>query len=357
MRSRIGLLAALVLAVAGVAATPAVAQGHDNGHHKPPRDYDAEIHDALASAKSAAGFDHLGTLNRLCFLPPVNGEPSTDDKVPGYVADPSTAPARDTWYADPAQVFDDLYFVGGSKHSSWALKTSDGIILIDTIYPYNSQELILDGMRKLGLDPADIKYIVVSHAHGDHIGGVELVQNASGAPVVMGAADWDLVKRFPKRYTSMTPDASTGIRIDKPTDLKLGRTTLHIIPTPGHTQGTLGYTFTVHDFGHPVTVAYSGGTALSMQNDKPDPGIANLQQYIDSQKAMRTAAARSHATVLLSNHSEFDSAAAKTKMLPGRGFGPHPFVNGEEFVKNYFDVGIQCAKAVRLGLEKTAAGE
>jgi metallo-beta-lactamase class B len=338
-----------------MAAAPVLAQG--------ARDYEAEIEDAVRMAKDAAGFDHLGTLNRLCVLPPTGGPPSTEDNVPGFIADPSTIPPRETWYADPAQVFDDLYFVGGRLHSSWALETSDGIILIDTIFPYNSEELILDGMLKVGLDPADIKYIIISHAHGDHIGGVEIVQEASGAPVVMGAADWDLVEQFPNRYTSMTPDPTTGIRVSRRMNLRLGNTTVHIVPTPGHTQGTLSYVFTVHDFGRPVTVAYSGGTALSFQTDLPDPGIANLQQYIDSQKAIQAAAVRSGATVLLSNHSEFDDAVDKNRMLASRGpDDPHPYATPgapgfrppEEVVENYFDVMIGCARAKQIGLEQVA---
>ena len=96
-----------------------------------------------------------------------------------------------TWYAEPAKVFDNLYFVGGKIHSAWALTTSDGIILIDTIFPYNSEELIVGGMKKLGLDPKNIKYVLISHAHADHIGGAEMLQARYGARVVMGGPDWD----------------------------------------------------------------------------------------------------------------------------------------------------------------------
>jgi metallo-beta-lactamase class B len=351
VKSPFALISMLVLA-GGMAATTAIGQG-------PPtdRDFSAEITDAVRTAKEAAGFEHLGTLNRLCVLPPSTGAPSTNDEVPEYITDPSTAPARDSWYADPAQVFDDLYFVGGSQHSSWALTTDDGIILIDTIYPYNSKELILDGMRKVGLDPADIKYVIISHAHADHIGGAEIVQEASDAPVVMGAADWKTVEQFPGRYTNMTPDASTGISVDKPIDLTLGETTVRVIPTPGHTPGTLSYIFEAHDHGRPVTVAYSGGTAFNFQTDLPDPGIANLQQYIDSARMFQQAVVDAGATVLISNHSEFDNAVNKNRMLAGRGDGPHPYENGAESVGKYFDVMIGCARAKQIGLEKVAAGK
>jgi metallo-beta-lactamase class B len=358
MRSRLALLTtALVLVGGSVAAAPVFAEGTGSAQSS-PRDYAAEILTAQKAAKTAAGLEHLGTLNRLCFVPPVNGAPSDNDSVPAYITDPSKAPAKSTWYADSARAFDDLYFVGGSVHSAWILKTSSGLILIDTGYQYSASTLILDGMKKFGLDPKDIKYIIVSHAHADHVGGVEVAQKATnGARVVMGSGDWDAIKAHPKTFTGQTPDFRTGIRVSKNTDLKLGGTTVHIIPTPGHTPGTLSLTFTVHDFGDPVTVAYSGGTALGFQNDKPVPGIANLQQYIDSAKKMQTAAVKAGATVLLSNHSEFDNAVTKTRELAGRGSGPNPFVNGAASVKNYFDVSIQCARADQLGLEKDAAGQ
>src|SRR4029450_4620242 len=74
----------------------------------------------------------------------------------------SPPPPRAPWYTDPGKVFDNLYFVGTKIHSAWALTTSEGIILIDTVYDYNSEEAIVEGMKKLGLDPATGKYVVMS---------------------------------------------------------------------------------------------------------------------------------------------------------------------------------------------------
>src|ERR1044072_4356585 len=84
------------------------------------RDFDAEYRAAVQAAKDAAAFEFLGTLVRTCLLPQSGGE-NTTDNVPDFVANPSKVPPRDTWYAEPAKVFDDLYFVGGKVHSSWAL--------------------------------------------------------------------------------------------------------------------------------------------------------------------------------------------------------------------------------------------
>src|SRR5258705_5779201 len=131
--------------LAGIAADSGFAQ-----QAPVKRDFESEIQAALQAAKTAAEFEFLGTLARTCLLPQSGGE-DTRDNVPGYVTNPASAPPRDTWYAEPARVFDNLYFVGGKVHSSWALPTKDGIILIDTVYPYNSEELIIGGNPKLRL--------------------------------------------------------------------------------------------------------------------------------------------------------------------------------------------------------------
>ena len=312
------------------------------------RDFDHEIEDAIRAAQRAAGSEFLGTLTRLCLLPAL-GSVNETDVVPAYVRDPNSAPLRETWYADAAQVFDNLYFVGGKVHSAWALATSEGYILLDTIYPYNSEELIIGGMQRLGLDPNAIKYVVISHAHGDHIGGAEMLQKR-GARIVMDPIDWAMLTRYPNRYTSMSPRRDIEAYDGMP--LTLGDTTVTLWRTPGHTPGTLSFTFEVFDRGRPLTVVYSGGTALNFPCSTPDPGIANLQIYIDSQRHIAAKAAAAGATVLLSNHSEFDNAVTKVKMLAGRGNGPHPFDIGGELVQRYFEVTRNGARAAQIGLER-----
>lgn len=338
---RIGLALAMA---AGFAVTSVLAQAA-----KPARDFDAEIRSSLESAKTAAGVEFLGTLARICLLPQSGGE-NTNDTLPGYISNPASAPARETWYADPAKVFDNLYFVGGKVHSSWALTTSEGIILLDTIFPYNSEELIVGGMKRLGLNPADIKYVIISHAHADHIGGAEMLQARYGARLVMGAPDWRLVETYPNRYKTMAPKrdivATDGMKIT------LGDTTVTLWETPGHTPGTLSFTFTVRDRGRRVNVAYSGGTAFNFVNNTPDPGIRNFQTYINSQQHIAAQAAATAATVILSNHSEFDNAVNKNRMIAGRGDGPHPYELGADWVRRYFQVMQHCARAAQLGLEQ-----
>ena len=317
------------------------------------RDFDAEIRAALQSAKDAAGVDFLGALARTCLLPQSGGENNTDT-LPGYVTKPASAPARDTWYAEPARVFDNLYFVGGKVHSSWALTTSEGIIIIDTIYPYNSEELIVGGLQKLGLDPKTIKYVLISHAHGDHIGGAEMLQTRYGARVVMGAPDWDLVAKFPNRYKTMAPKrdivATDGMKIT------LGDTTVTIWLTPGHTPGTLSYTFSGARSRAPGQRGLLGRHGVQFRQQHAEPRHQELPDLHRVAAAHGREAGLTKATVILSNHSEFDNAVNKNRMIAGRGEGPHPYELGADSVQRYFQTLQGCARAAQLALEKQQAG-
>lgn len=226
-------------------------------------------------------------------------------------------------------------------HSSWALKTSDGVILIDTLYNYASEAEIVDGLRKLGLDPGTVKYVIVSHGHGDHDEGANLMQQRFHARIIMGGPDWDAIEKannMPGGTPKRDMVATDGEK------LTLGDTTVTIILTPGHTLGTLSLLFQVKDHGKPLNVVYSGGTAFNNQFD-----AERFQMYIASQRKLAKLAADSGATVLLSNHSEFDNAYTKGRLLASRGPGePNPFVVGQESVARYFTTSDECAQAELL---------
>jgi len=294
-----------------------------------------EIESHLAAAKTAAGFDFTGTLARVCIAPQTG---------PGRDVAPGPAPARDTYFTEPAKVFDNLYFVGTKIHNSWALTTSEGIILIDTLYEYATDEEIVGGLKKLGLDPANIKYVIISHAHGDHIGGAKMIQDRFHPKLVMGDLDWKMVEDSKNQYPNGKPKRDVvGTDGQK---ITLGDTTVTLVSTPGHTPSTLSAIFQVKDNGRPITVAYSGGTAFNFVNDPPHFDI-----YINSQRHMADAAAKAGATILMSNHSEFDDAVRKIKMMGARKPGePHPFEQGKDAVARYFKVTDECAQVAKLKL-------
>jgi len=315
----------------------------------------SEIDAHIAAAKAAAGLDYRATFVNLCFpgANPGLANPAVaragGAAAPGGRAaggrGPAATPDRATWYASPYKVFDNFYWLGTRQHSSWALRTSDGIIIIDTNFAWATEPEIIDGLTTLGLDPRQVKYVVISHAHGDHDQGAAELQKRFGAKVVMGAPDWEATLQRPATAAGGVPTRDVVIA---PAGMKLtlGDTTIDIIPTPGHTPGTLSYVFPVKDQGRTVMVAYSGGTLTGAFGANAE----RWDEYIESQNRIAKAAAAAGATVLLSNHSEYDNAYTKARLVAAkREVGEdHPFVVGAAAVQRYFTVMTECAMASRL---------
>src|SRR4051812_40349354 len=212
----------------------------------------------VSAAKRAAGTDYPGTFLRICVAPDnLQGAAGRGPAARGAAPLAArTAPDRALWYAKPYKVFDNLYFVGTKIHSSWALTTSDGIILIDTLFDYAIEPEIVEGLTTLGLDPRKIKYVLISHAHGDHDQGAALLQSRYGAKIVMGAADWESTLPRPASAPGGVPKRDVAVGPEG-TKITVGDTTVDVIATPGHTPGTLSFIFTARDKGRPVVVAYA----------------------------------------------------------------------------------------------------
>jgi metallo-beta-lactamase class B len=294
-----------------------------------------QIEAHLAAAKAAAGFDFPGLLARNCIAPQTAEGPDVAPPPP---------PDRASWYTEPAKVFDNFYFVGTKIHSSWAMTSREGIILLDTLYDYASEEAIVGGLRKLGLDPTTVKYVIVTHAHADHDGGAKLMQDRFGSRIIMGGPDWERIEGSVHRYPNGKPRRDM-VALDGQ-KVQLGDASVTLALTPGHTAGTVSMFFQVTDNGKPLTVAYSGGTAFNFQNDVP-----HFDTYIYTQRKMAGLAAGVNASVIMSNHSEFDSAVTKIKTIAARRPGePHPFDLGRDAVQRYFKTSDECAQVARLKL-------
>jgi metallo-beta-lactamase class B len=291
----------------------------------------------LAAAKKAAGIDFPGLLAALCVAP--RTAPAPLDVAP------APPPAnRASWYTEPAKVFDDVYFVGTKDRSAWVLPTSDGLILIDTTFEYEAEPVIVGGLKKLGFDPAAVKYVIISHAHPGEVGGAKLMQDRFGSHIVMGAGDWDMMDHYVNLYPHGKP--KRDIAVTDVQKITLGERSVTLVPMPGHTPGTLSMIFQVKDDGRPLTVAFSGGTEFNFVNDVP-----HFDTYIASARKFAGVAAEAGASVLMTNQSEFDNAASKIRMLAGRRSGePHPFEVGRDGVQRYFKVLDECAQVARLKL-------
>jgi metallo-beta-lactamase class B len=295
----------------------------------------------VAAARTAAGDEHTAIFDSLCAAPAPAPVPAPVSP-PGQPAAPPPAPPRSQWHADPARVFDNLYYLGQTEYTAWAVTTSDGIIVIDPLFEYSVEDEVINGLKTLGLNPADIKYVLVSHGHRDHAGGARLLQDRFGARVVMSADDWDLLAR----NTAAWPKPRRDIVATDGQRLTLGDTTLILHLTPGHTPGTISTLIPVRDQGRTHTAALWGGTAFNftVTPDKPRPYW--FEQYVRSAARFREAVTAARADVLIANHPNQDGARVKLTRLAGRRPGDaHPFVIGTDSIRRYLTMVGECAMA------------
>jgi metallo-beta-lactamase class B len=296
------------------------------------------VNGLVSAAKQAAGLEWAGTFLRLCIAPP----PAPPRAAPATNAAPPQPPAKSAWYAEPAKVADNFYFLGTRIHNAWALVGSDGIIVFEALFDYAAPDEIADGMRKLGLDINKVKYVVLSHAHADHDGGARYLQDKmASAHLVYGGPDWDAVDKSTNHAGGKPKHDTVGTDGMK---LSVGDASVQIVTTPGHTAGTLSFLFEVKDNGRPLRIAYVGGTAIPF-----DGTAAYYDGYIASVKKMAKAAADFGATALVSNHTEFDNAYYKAHTAANRKAGEaNPFDVGKAAVGRYFTVVEDCSTAAKL---------
>lgn len=264
--------------------------------------------------------------------------------APGVFGPPM--PPAGTPQLPATRVFDQLYYLGVPSVSAWALVTSDGIILIDTLDNADeARDYIEAGLKSVGLDPGRIKYILITHAHADHYGGAKYLQDKFHARVLMSAADWDFAAanagRFPPARFGPVP--ARDLVVEDGQTLSLGQTRLKLYVTPGHTPGAVSSIFTVTDHGKPHVVSFMGGTGLqTIDRDPAKGGFATMRASLQRFAKLSVDAG---ADVVLANHPFTDGAYRK--VAAERTRQPHlPWVAGKDAVLRFYVAFIEMVGAV-----------
>lgn len=257
--------------------------------------------------------------------------------------------------AEPAKIFDNLYFIGVPDVSAWAITTSAGIIVIDSLNNAREAETFIEGgLRKLGLDPMQVKYVVVTHAHADHYGGAQYLADTLKAQLVMSETDWNLLATAQR---STNPDhgpiPTRGMSVKDGDKLTLGDTTIDIVETPPHTPGAISLLIPLKNGNTQHVGALWGGIGFNFQRTEQ-----NFTTYYNSVGKFANAARARNADVPMANHSKFDNALLKIAALKSRAAGqPHPFVLGNAVQQRIFDVQQECALAQRAMLRTAASAK
>ena len=285
----------------------------------------------VAKAKQIAGKEWAGEATFFCETPRANSP-----------TDPLIAPTK---------LFDNLYAFGRSGTVVYAIPTSAGIILIDSGYGNEVESVLLAQMKMVGLDPAQVKTLILTHGHGDHFGGAAYFQDHYGTHIVESAADWDLMEHPPQPPAGFAPKGPPPAPVTPPRrdivaeegkPIVLGDEKVTPVMVPGHTPGSMALIFPVKDGGKTHIAGLYGGTVLLTRILKDE----QLQQYLKSLEHYKEVARKMKVDVEVQNHPLYDGMPEKLAALKDRKPGsPNPFVVGPGSYAKFLDVQSECMQA------------
>jgi metallo-beta-lactamase class B len=327
------------------------------------------VKDAMAYARQLAGDDWYFLQIQRLQCADVD-ESNTVVQTPGSNNNDSWNP--NGWKevpAVPTKVFDNVYYVGGMEVGGWIIDTGDGYIMLDTSYAYGLDTILLPNMAKLGLNPAKIKYILITHGSvgaftADHSGTVQYFNNKYGTKVVLSAQE--AASSNPALLKNRTDDIVVGSDGKK---LTLGNTTITMVHTPrsydrntGAVGGGLSYFIPVKIQGKRHMWATYGNTGINVGSVK---GNSNVELYLKSMAKFLGYVDSLKPDIAISSHPFVDGSIRRMELIRecddrhGRhNFGRHdqcgphnPFLIGREGARRYFEIMNQCA-VVRQEREK-----
>ncbi|MCG7497460.1 MBL fold metallo-hydrolase [Vibrio sp. Of7-15] len=243
-------------------------------------------------------------------------------------------------YVEPFKMFDNVYYVGDKWVSSYAVETSSGLVIIDTLdFPYS--KWIPINLQKLGLEDKAVTHIIATHGHSDHVGGAQYLQSMYNSKVIMTKKGLELsIEQSEKskgKNKFLPPEVDTFAEDDS--NILIGGTNFKFYLTPGHTEGDLSVDFFVEDNGKPYRAFVIGGHGVNFQK----PELA--KKFFASMKRIKKIAMDSPlVTVNLSNHPHKNNLFSNRDKV-GKDGGLNPFISDTNFF-NFVDqqVGLATKK-------------
>lgn len=312
----------LVRALALTLAAPALA-GAQAPAAAPARPDSAKVRGLIEQAKKTAGVRWAEEAHFFCEAP--RGNSPTDPVIA------------------PTKIFDNVYVIGNAGTVVYVVETSAGLVMFDAMTAAQLETQLLPGFQALGLNPANVRAIVVAHGHQDHFGGARYFQEKFGARIYVSGADWDLMAKLPAgrggEPPPQTPTRDQVVVDGQP--IAFGDFTVTPVAIPGHTPGSMGFVFPVKDAGRTRMAAMYGGTILNPA-PIPDEGLAT---YLKSVARFKEATRKAGVEIVLQNHPLMDPIHPKLERLRARKPGdPNPWVVGTSGYQTFLDVMAQCTE-------------
>ena len=216
----------------------------------------------------------------------------------------------------PFRIVGNTYYIGTYQASCHLIDTGEGLIMIDPGYSQTAY-LVLDSIYQLGFCPRDIKYIINTHWHGDHVEATEAFVDLSGAKTLLGKDDVEKAARY------FTPD----IVVNDGDLLSLGNTTIRFVHTPGHTKGTISFFYDVEHEGKTYRVGMFGGAGVNTLRKGKFDFEGCREAYLCSLELLKN----EKVDVFIGNHTwNNDTYGKSLKLLAG---GENDFIDDKLWIR------------------------
>ncbi len=234
------------------------------------------------------------------------------------------------YQVEPFRMIGNTYYVGNQYVGCFLIDSGDGLILIDTAMPCFTYQLF-ESIRKVGYDPRDIKLILLSHAHYDHIGAARIVKEYTGAKMYIGREELPVLTEK-KEYILTEGHEYADFDVDgfyqEEQPIRLGNVVIRTLFTPGHTEGTYSFIFEQTEDGKVYQCGLMGGIGVVTMLDeilKQHPLPLHLRQdYIHSLERLKTIPVD---VVIPSHPDQIDLFSIKSQ------HGENPYIDTERWQK------------------------
>jgi metallo-beta-lactamase class B len=251
----------------------------------------------------------------------------------------------------PFRIIGNLYYVGATGISSFLITTPQGDIVLDGGFSETAPQ-IERNVAKLGFKMSDVKYLLNSHAHYDHSGGLAELKRASHAQFIASTGDAQTLSTGhqlsygPGQSDSHFPAVAVDRQIRDGETVSLGGVTLTAHITPGHTKGCTTWSMPVAANGKTYQVVFACSLTVAGNGLVNNPKYPNIvADYEASLKKVRALPC----DIFLAAHPDFFNLQEKYNKL--RSGGPNPFIDPAA-LRAYVD---DCERAFRKELARQQA--
>lgn len=243
--------------------------------------------------------------------------------------------SQESRYVHPFQIYGNVWYVGDTWVCVHLIDTGDGLLLIDS-GNCGATAMLVQAIWEAGFKPNDVKWIIHSHGHLDHIGGANFFRRMFGTKLYLSEPDAKMFREHPEisaiydSHNDMDELFTPDYEIKEGDVLTFGNTTISFTLVPGHTDGCIACFFDARQGTETKRCGYYGGFGFNtLQKDYlieiGDPEYKTRQIYLDSLAKVRN----EKVEIFLGNHCVNNDTLGRRQKQLDHPDAPNPFIDSE----------------------------